>query len=860
MPLIAAGAAWEGRLQAALGNDLELLALAIEAPSVDHKLSAVQALASEDALRNAEREFRKHDRRVHSLAKQRYETLVKQRETRASATALIQAAAVLGDAPMIPANRLVELNQAWDALDIVLIDDEQKSRFAELQASLAELMRQRGERKRAVGRWSAAAKRALADLTAAGGGATIAGKAPQELAGALAAAGEQARAALAAMPDGGTPPATDDVVIAELGAAIQSALQDVAPIAARLTLLVELRECQAPPADPSGEQSGPRAAATAKAASERWQALPPVADARIGAALNARFEEWRFLQDAARKKLQQEDRLRINAKDKAVLQARIQALTETADATEAALAAGHLAEAGKLLAKLQADTANGGASAALQTRIGALQAEFSRLKGWQHWGGGRVRDDLVLEAEALAASTVVAEGARPVKLPIKQLENDIEQLRVRWKELDRLGGATSKPLWQRFETALKAAYLPVAAHLARLNEARQDNLAARKNLLLALDAVEVVADGQGKVPDWKEIARALAHFETEWRKLGPIEHTVPHKARAALMERMKAGVTRLDGPLREAQAGAEAQRRQLVVRAQALSADAQGRDLMARLRELQSQWQSHAKSQPLPRRTENQLWAEFRAATDAVMSQREAALSARDAGFKANQATREALIVRLEEIQQDTPPADIKRVLAAVDSEWRKAGEAPRNQMAKLESKYRAAREHALEHVAGSAQRSWSRCCDALVAKLALCEELESATPPADSEARWTVLPALPARWEQALQARYKSACEQPGGGHQSRGGEPLDQLLLQLESSLNIPSPEAFQIARRTLKLLAMKNAMEGRRSATSAVPDIETMTAAAFGHTHLDADQHSRLESIVGALRKSGIAGPRV
>ncbi|MCX7177037.1 MAG: hypothetical protein NT159_24575, partial [Proteobacteria bacterium] len=44
----ASGAAWEGRLQAALGNDMELLALAIDAPSVDHKLSAVLALEGED--------------------------------------------------------------------------------------------------------------------------------------------------------------------------------------------------------------------------------------------------------------------------------------------------------------------------------------------------------------------------------------------------------------------------------------------------------------------------------------------------------------------------------------------------------------------------------------------------------------------------------------------------------------------------------------------------------------------------------------------------------------------------------------------------------------------------------------------
>ncbi|TRZ97653.1 MAG: DUF349 domain-containing protein [Rhodocyclaceae bacterium] len=859
---MSAGAAWEGRLQAAMGDDTALLALAIDAASVDQKLSAVLALSSEDALRTAEREFRKHDRRVHSVAKQRYETLVKQRETRAAAAELIHAAAALVDAPMIPANRLVELNQAWELLDTTLIADQQKSEFARSQAGLAELMRGRTERKRSGSRWATEARQALAELNAAGAG-IAADTDLHDLADRLAKAGEMARATLAtlaAMPVTAASPVAEDGSVAALAAAIQAALQEATLIETRLALLGELRES---PASQSGglphEKSGPPTAAALKAASERWQGLPPIADQRIESALTRRFDEWLQLQDETAKRLQKESRQRVSERDKALLQARVQVLTEQVTAAEAALVAGHLAEAGKQLAVLQTAAGQGGTSALLQKRIAALQAEFSRLKGWQHWGGGRVRDDLVVEAETLATSTVVAEGARPVKLPVKQLEKSIEQLRARWKELDRLGGATSKPLWQRFDAAMKTAYLPVAAHLARLSAARQENLAARKSLLAVLDALSLGADEPGTAPDWKEIGRALAHFQTEWRKLGPLEHTVPHKSQVALMERMKASVARLESPLAEVHANAQAQREQLIVRAKALGQDAQGRDLLAKLRELQSQWQNHARSQPLPRKVENHLWTEFRAASDALMSLREAAFSARDAGFKANQATREALIARLEELHQDTPAADIKRVLATVDTEWRKAGEAPRNQAARLESRYRTARDRALEHVAGSAQRTWNRTCDALLAKLALCAELDSADPAlppaaAGLQAHWADLPALPPRWEQVLQARYQSGCGHPGGD-----GEAVDQLLLQLESSLDIPSPEAFQMARRTLKLLAMKNAMEGRRSATPAPLDLEGMLVAAFGHTHLDAAQRQRLGAVVEAVRRSGSGNPR-
>ena len=844
-PIIPAGPTWESRLQAALGNDTELLALAVDAQLVDQKLSAVQALSSEEGLRTAEREFRKHDRRVHGLAKQRYETLVKQRETRALAADLIQASMALVDAAMIPANRLVELNRAWALLDPVHIEDEQKSSFSQLQADLAETTRKTGEHKRAIGRWSSEAKQLLTELNSACAGISLAGTLPQELASQLAAAREKARTLLATMPAAASPPLPEERVLADLDTTIRSALQDATLMESKLLILGELHASQTAMQN-ADDNSNPPPMAIIADATERWQGLPTLANTDINNALTARFDAYLQVQDEARRKLRKQNNLVAKEKNQAELKTRIQIGMAVADAAEAALAAGQLAEAGKQLASLQTASDKGETNAALQARIGILQAEFSRLKGWQHWGGGRVRDDLVVEAEMLAASTIVEEGARPPKLPLKQLEKNIEQLRTRWKELDRLGGATSKTLWQRFDGALKTAYLPVAAHLNQLNEARHENLAARNKLLSALDALDMTTTHQA-IPDWKKIGHALTHFQTEWRKLGPLEHTVPNKSQAALLEQMKTSVERLEIPLQEAQSSAQKEREQLIVRTKALAKEAQSREAMVKLRELQSQWQSHAKAQPLPRKIENQLWAEFKAASDALINQREAAFSARDAELKTNQTVREALIAQLEALHQDTPQADIKRILASVDTEWRKAGEPPRNQAAKLETRYQAARKQAQEHVAGSTRRIWQLTCDALRAKLALCEELESVAPRADIQTRWEALPALPPRWELALQQRFQA------GGKGTNSGEPFDRLLLQLESSLDIPTPEAFMQDRRALKLQAMKNAMEGRKSENSTPSDIEKLIALALSYTNLDVSQRNRLASIVAAISQS-------
>ncbi|MEQ1519072.1 MAG: hypothetical protein ABL931_21545, partial [Usitatibacteraceae bacterium] len=113
-------------------------------------------------------------------------------------------------------------------------------------------------------------------------------------------------------------------------------------------------------------------------------------------------------------------------------------MTGLIEKAETALAEGHVGECAKFLTAIEeADGHTKGATLekALQTRVETLQAETARLKGWQHWGGGRVRDDLAVEAEVLAKASTAE------KIAIKQHADAIENLRNRWKELDKLGGA-----------------------------------------------------------------------------------------------------------------------------------------------------------------------------------------------------------------------------------------------------------------------------------------------------------------------------------------------------------------------------------------------------------------------------------
>ena len=875
---VADKAAWETKLKAAIGDDAALLAIAKESPLIDIKHAAVEALTGEDALKRAEREFRDHDRRVHRTAKQRYESLVNRRVAGVSAAKLIETAAVLLHEPSIPANRLVELDRAWTALDATLLDEKQIADYQAHWTKLSALTRERGEQQLQAKRWMAEAEPALTQLSALCVAIASGTQERSEFAYTRAIVD----AVLASAPAVAT--SAQALSIEAKAAELRHALQLAQVIDARLALLEELLQ----PAPAAVKAPAPEvpvvenvdAAMDAVQApklpspSARWRALPPAESSHIASILDARFTQWQTDKSDARQARNVEARQHAKDESKAARQTRTDALAAVVvllvGQAEEALAGGHLSEATKYLTAIDEACNNAKGVAVekgVQTRIETLQGETARLKGWQHWGGGRVRDDLVLEAEVLAKASTAE------KIAIKQHADAIENLRNRWKELDKLAAATSRPLWQRFDAALKIAFIPVAAHLSKLKAVRQENLAARNTLLDMLDAVKVAGESTDvalsssptpatdgtpptiAAPDWRMLSRAIEHFQTEWRKCGPVEHTVPHKAQAALAARMKASLARLDAPLSEARSKAQLEREKLIARANALATDSKNREVITKVRELQTEWQAHAKSLPLMRQVENALWTQFKTATDAVFTQRDAVHAARDSEFKGNQTARETLIARLAALAADTPAAEIKRTVADVDSEWRKCGEAPRAETAKLDARFRAARDAAQQYLSGSAKRGWHNVCDALGAKLALCVEVESAAVPDDVTARFAALPQLPAVWEKAVSARLAAA---PSRGDEAidedeaaEAVEVLEATLLELESALEMESPPAFQAARRDLKLRAMKAAIEARQSITITNADIERWVGDVIAQPPVDATCNGRLANILAAIR---------
>ncbi|MEO5860959.1 MAG: DUF349 domain-containing protein [Burkholderiales bacterium] len=847
--------AWQGRILAAGSDDATLLQLAYRAPTTDLKLAALQALTQENSFKQAMREFRDKDKRLYRAAKSRWQDAESKRVAISEANALIATARVLLDQEQVPVNRLVDLDRAWAAVNGKFLEAALPVEFATLSTQLSAKVHAHGEQVRSLTIWLNAVDSAMAQLSTILPGIAQGDTPPTEA--------ETLAVSLLGLLD--NVPDTNDARCIEQTNVANRLLVLASSVVQRAKFLQSL------PA------SGVVDAAGEKAMIEQWRAFPELSEGdknQLQSVLAQRFANWRNASADARKSEHEVHRSQERARRAEQDQLHLQTIQRIVETAEAAHAGGRVAELAGLLTAIDQALKRGPANPALAQRIDFLRLEQVRLQDWQRWSGEQGREQLAAAAQELAQ---LATG----KISIKVHSDAINKLRERWKELDKLDGSSNQTVWLAFDGALKTAYAPVAVHLDKLKLARIENLAARDQIIADLIQAGLKffpVEGEGATPtsivdpDWRAIAHTLENARIAWQKLGPVEHTVPRSAlqgENAIAIRYAAAVHALQAPLNNAYAEARRRREQLITAANDLGgSDASARDVVDKVRKLQTQWQVVAKTLPLPRLDENTLWVAFKTATDAIFTARDAARVANEAELSAGLKAREEIIDRLAAFGSSSSASDIKRALGDADAALRASADVAKPLQAKLDARYRLARDAATNQLGELAKRALQARFDALIAAMALCHEREAAhdsdcsvtaEQTADMEARWNSIANLPDAWKAPLVARFKGMDSSSSGLTSS----PLDaasdktadaallDALLNLEVTCGIDSPSDFLAARQRLKIHALKNAMEGRQTA-NAPADIERWLLAAAAHPRPDALSRERLGKIIAAVRR--------
>ena len=376
-------------------------------------------------------------------------------------------------------------------------------------------------------------------------------------------------------------------------------------------------------------------------------------------------------------------------------------------------------------------------SAKTNVRLGELAAEAEQLAAqedspayaWdsisREWNGLRGKSENLDEAvqqRYTAAETTIRERAeakkaaaeKALRQQVQRIDQLIERAHKRaeaedltLKEADKaardLRTAIETPLTlphherEYLVERLKAALAALAPKLHELREMdewkRFANAAVQEELIAQAEALGKKYDLE-KPEDMEKAARELHEIQERWKTAAE----APRAQAQTLWHRYRQAADPIQAKAREFFAARaherEANRKiklALCERAEALADSTDWIKTAEEMKKLQAEWQA---SGPVPRPDTRVVWKRFRDACDKFFTRRNEDLAQRKEVWAANQARKEALCARAEELAEsrdwDKAAAELRRLQA----EWKNVGPVRRSKSEALWQRFRTAADH----------------------------------------------------------------------------------------------------------------------------------------------------------------------
>jgi hypothetical protein len=466
---------------------------------------------------------------------------------------------------------------------------------------------------------------------------------------------------------------------------------------------------------------------------------------------------------------------------------------------EQALEQGHVAEADAAAKQIKAAVAGGALRGHLAARLQRAQARVAELSDWAKWGAQKKREQLIATAQGLLT------GSHSVE----HLARAVPALREEWKQLN---GQPTQAEWGRFDAALEKAYRPVAARhaeeAARRSKARADKEALCAQWEAAAGAI-----------DWEHAdytaVEALRQQTTErWRG-------APHagfRDERALRKRFDKVLVEVDRHLAAAREGEIGRREQLIAAAEALREAPDLRGAINETRTLQQRWRGEAGPMRLARFDEQKLWQRFRSACDAVFERRDAERAEQVAQREKHAQTRAALVDGFAAALAGAEAGLIKRSLAQFRADW-EAARTGRGEADALDQRARTLQHQAQRRIEELQRQAYRQRLERMALEAAPAEG-------ADAEAL-------------------------------AAGRKEREQLLIDLEIALDLPTPDAFAPARRRRQLERLQVRFRGDHPQQPQAEELLTRLYAVPAGP--DAEMDARVAAVVRRLIEQGGAGAR-
>jgi Domain of Unknown Function (DUF349) len=422
-------------------------------------------------------------------------------------------------------------------------------------------------------------------------------------------------------------------------------------------------------------------------------------------------------------------------------------------------------------------------------------------------------EDLTLKEAEKAAKDLRAAIETPLNVPHHEREYLVERLKAALGVLaPKLHELREMDEWKRFA-----------------NAAVQEELIAQAESLAKKYDVE-------KPEDMEKAARELHEIQERWKTAAE----APRAQAQTLWHRYRQAADPIQAKAREFFAARAVERDEnlkkkleLCDRAEALADSTDWIKTAEEMKKLQADWQAIG---PVPRPDTRVVWKRFRDACDRFFSRRNADLAERKEVWSANQARKEALCARAEELAQSRDWERAASEMRRLQADWKTVGPVRRSKSEALWQRFRAAadtffdrykRRDEIELEARQADRE------------ALITELEGLFPAEGAEPSTDMLEqvrSLRTRWNQSTTAVRS-------------GSDPLSGRFVSAIERLLTSFPEPFKGTE--LDIEASRQRME------KLVTKIETLVAGAEPKQDSPQDLAARLREALASNTIGGRAG---
>ncbi len=271
---------------------------------------------------------------------------------------------------------------------------------------------------------------------------------------------------------------------------------------------------------------------------------------------------------------------------------------------------------------------------------------------------------------APAADIAKAVASLSTTLATANAVGDLAALRVR---LEALGGTVSELTEKQTE---ESKALIAAALVER--EA------------IVVEAEKLAAQDPAKA-QWKQVTATLDELFTRWQKHQQDGPRLPKNETNELWKRFRAARATIDGhrkaffaELDTTHKDARTRKQELVAKAEALAP--KGADGIPAYRVLLDDWKLAGRA---GKKFDDALWAQFKAAGDALYAAK-SEIDAKDSvEFEANLAQKLELLTEAEKLLTVTDRAKAKEALASIQRRWDKIGKVPRESVKTVEDRLR---------------------------------------------------------------------------------------------------------------------------------------------------------------------------